>query len=203
MRRQCLRLVAADASEYLTELSDDEVMGHVAADSRNAFGVLVRRYQPLVCGMASRFLGDVSGGRDVAQDVFLTVWLDRRKYIPQGAFERYLATLCIHRCHVVSRQHRRSMKRDDRWRLTVGKRRHDSGELPFRQLLSEERRKWAQAALTRLSDDMRWVVILRFFNELSLNEIVETTGLPMGTVKSHLVRGVRYLCRFIDQEVLR
>ena len=61
---------------------------------------------------------------------------------------------------------------------------------PLDDLLSAERQRLVQAAVAALPEPYRETIALRYFGELSLAEIARTTGRPIGTVKTHVGRGL-------------
>ena len=67
-------------------------------------------------------------------------------------------------------------------------------------LADDDRAKEVRSKLTRLPGKTREVLILRFTHELSLEEISSLTGMPLGTVKSHLFRGLKRMARFMKEE---
>jgi RNA polymerase sigma-70 factor (ECF subfamily) len=178
----------------------DDALMMLAAEGRNdAFDVIVARHQPRVYSYAVRFLGDPAEGRDVTQDVFIYVWLDRHKYIPKGKFTAYLYRIKFNRCQVVARQRKRKKNREEGWFEKEGLKAKDSGEFSIRTVLRSERRRLVDEALTQLSPEMRSVLILRMTEALSYDEIVERTRLPPGTVRSHVSRGIRYIYQIVTR----
>jgi RNA polymerase sigma-70 factor (ECF subfamily) len=74
-----------------------------------------------------------------------------------------------------------------------------SEEQPIARVESRERQEMLQAALIRLSPDMREAVVLRDFQDLDYDEIAEVLGVPEGTVKSRINRGRLELARVIKR----
>lgn len=70
---------------------------------------------------------------------------------------------------------------------------YDSEASPEERALAAERGNEVRAALTQLGEDYRIVLILRFYQRFSLQEIAETLHIPLGTVKSRLSVGVHRL----------
>jgi RNA polymerase sigma-70 factor (ECF subfamily) len=79
----------------------------------------------------------------------------------------------------------------------------DSSADPTRVVVAAERRGEIRDAVAALPDPYRETVALRFFGELSLAEIAETTGRPLGTVKTHLRRGLERLAPSLAPEAER
>jgi hypothetical protein len=87
-----LRLVERDRAEVSGDTTDDDLMLLVRADHQASFEILVRRYQAFVLALATRYVGDASLGRDIAQDVFLSLWAERERYELRGRFRSYLVS---------------------------------------------------------------------------------------------------------------
>jgi RNA polymerase sigma factor (sigma-70 family) len=196
---QQIHLVKEAPAAALRDLEDDDLITLIKSDHKEAFEVLVRRHQRLVLGMATRFLADPALGRDVAQDVFLAVWAERSRYQPRGRFVSYLVSVAINRCRYVARQrgsHTRKVTNLSKESVTKS----EESRIPLEQLLEQERARDIRSKLTRLPEKMRKVLILRYTNEMSIEEIALATGEPVGTVKSHLFRGVKRLHKLYRKE---
>ena len=188
---QKLRIVPDPETPAVDALSDDDLMRLAALDRRDAFEALVVRHQRLVFGLATRFLGSREQGRDVTQDVFLSLWAERRKYRPEGRFRSYLTSVCLNRCRVIARRpEHRSWDNDDVLQATAAMPDTAGKEIPLESLLREEQQKAVQRYLTTLPENCREVMIYRFTHEMPLGEIADMTGMPVGTVKSHILRGL-------------
>ncbi|MCB9655288.1 MAG: sigma-70 family RNA polymerase sigma factor [Deltaproteobacteria bacterium] len=166
----------------------------------DAFEILVERHRVLVFGLATRFLGNKEAGRDVAQDTFLALWAERARYSARGKFRSYLVSMVMHRCHhLVRHQKTRSTK------LTELVLRAQDEPLPtevqLTTLVERERAENVRAALTELPEKCRNVMILRFAHDLPLEEIADVTSMPLGTVKSHIFRGIQRLQKRLRGEL--
>jgi RNA polymerase sigma-70 factor (ECF subfamily) len=182
------------------DLSDDDLMLLVQSGHAHAFEVLIRRHQSYVLGLASRFLADAAVGRDIAQEVFLSIWSNASHYEARGRFRSYLLSMTLKRCQHLGRAHRSQLRKRESQVL------HQEGDsaaqgTPLEALIERERARAVRERLAELPEKARAVVILRFTNGLSLAEIAEVTGAPAGTVKSHLFRALRQLQRLLGKEV--
>lgn len=190
-----IRLVEVATPHELHDLADDDLMVLTKVDREDAFEMLMRRHQPLVFGLATRFFSDKTLGRDVAQDVFLSLWSERNRYRATGKFRSYLVSVTLHRCHMVARQGRnQSNKIANAGKLETANR---DESLPLDALVERERAQEMRRMLNQVPAKHRQVLILRFTHDFSLGEIAESTGLPVGTVKSHLFRGLKKLRRLM------
>jgi RNA polymerase sigma-70 factor (ECF subfamily) len=195
VERQPIRLVEARETRELADLDDDALMLLVRSGRQDAFEVLMRRHQPFVFGLATRYLADRASGRDVMQDVFLALWRERERYKPSGRFRSYLASVTFHRCHTVARSKKGQLGRAVRAADDPA-----ADELPVDVLVERERSREVRALLSRVPEHHRRVLVLRFGEELELEEIAAATGHPLGTVKSHLFRGLKLLRELVRKE---
>lgn len=194
-----LKVVPDETTQPTTDLSDDDLMFLSAIDRKDAFEILVTRHHAFVFGLAARFLGDRQAGRDIAQDVFLSVWAERDNYQRRGRFKSYLAGVCLNRCRVAVR----SMKNQDRKNKCLEAETTQSGrnvvEVPLDALLRSERDREIRARLSSLPGTTKAVLIYRYTHDMSLSDIGDVTGMPLGTVKSHLCRGLLRLRRMLTK----
>lgn len=193
--RHPIRLVEARESRELPDLADDELMLLVRAGRQDAFEALMRRHQAFVFGIATRYLADRAQGRDVMQDVFLALWRERERYKASGRFRSYLASMTFHRCHMVTRS-----KKSHEQRAVRAREDETHAEVPVDVLVERERSREVRALLSQVPDHHRQVLVLRFAEELELEEIAAATGHPLGTVKSHLFRGLKTLRELLRKE---
>jgi RNA polymerase sigma-70 factor (ECF subfamily) len=178
--------------EYKNDIagSRDEVEDDVVTQSQcrdlAAFELLVRKYQPYAFSLAMKFLCDEAEASDVVQDSFLRVWKNIDRYDPRQKFTTWLYKIVTNCC--VDRF--RSLKR--RRRIFF------SGDRdPVMEDLPDERdweriRSYEQLAeiirslSNQLSPTQRLVFTLRDLQDLTVDEVVEITGLSIGSVKTNL-----------------
>jgi RNA polymerase sigma factor (sigma-70 family) len=187
-----LHLVADPPTSPDDDLSDDDLMQAVRAGRKDALAILIRRHQKLVFALSKRFLGDATSGRDVVQDVFLSVWMERDRYRPAGRFRAWLVAMALNRCRMLVRSRRGDVRRAEAAeQVTTGL--PPPPDKPLQELLEDETRRQVRQKLARLPEKLRIVVALRFGRDLALAEIAEVTKMPLGTVKSYLSRGLAQL----------
>jgi RNA polymerase sigma-70 factor (ECF subfamily) len=182
-------LLASDASGVPSRGHDERAaVEAVLAGDRDAFRVLVDREAPAVVRACHRVLGDVHEAEDVAQEAFVTAFRSLSAWRGDGPFGAWLTRIAV-RLAVRRAQRRRDVTWID---PTDPSRGVDlpGGLDPAATTLRAERAADVRAAVSRLDEPYRETVALRFFGELSLDEIATQTGRPLGTVKTHLHRGL-------------
>jgi RNA polymerase sigma-70 factor (ECF subfamily) len=164
---------------------------------------LMRRYQNKVYGIAYRLCGfDPEEARDTAQDVFLQVFRNLSQFEGRSRFSTWLYRVAINACLDAKRRRRRWVDMILPWRArktdeedaadpleTVAA--PEDGTDPISSVSSAELKRDVMKALRRLSEHQRTVFQLKVFQEMSIAEIAEVTGLAEGTVKSHLFRATQ------------
>jgi RNA polymerase sigma-70 factor (ECF subfamily) len=174
------------------------------AGRQDAFEIIVKRHQTLVRGLATRFFADRVAGRDVAQDVFMALWAQRDRYRAQGKFRSYLVSVALHRCHTLLRKQKTRSEYLQRQAQTGAEPepRRPEEDQPIQQIIEREKARQIREMLSRIPEKQRRVLILRFTLDLSFEEIAAITGLPLGTVKSHALRGLKRLRTHLHVEKL-
>ncbi len=166
--------------------SDPDLAHDAARGNQAAFSELVRRHQGRVRGMARRLTGDQASGDDIAQATFLTGWQKIATY-SGGTFSAWICTIC--------------------WREYLQARRRQKPEIAFdetaeiipfdRQADMTETRMDLTRALDQLSEAQRACVVLCVAAGLSHREAADATGWPLGTIKSHVLRGVALMRTYL------
>lgn len=169
----------------LQATSDTDLLEAIARGSEPAFEELRRRYR----GQVEWVCRSISGVdlEDCTQEVFARVWLkaplfDRGRGVAAG----WLLTLARR----TALNLRNSAHRPESVELlgAEGAMEPNDGE-----------RLWLQAALARLSEHERLVLVLAYFDDLSQRQIAARLGLPLGTVKSWTRRGLHRLASILDE----
>jgi RNA polymerase sigma-70 factor (ECF subfamily) len=160
-----------------------------------AFGQLVGLHERMVFNLAARLLGDAEEAKDLAQEVFLQVYRTIGRFEGRSSIKTWIYRIVVNQCHNRRRWWQR--RRRDQMRpiedLTpqdearMAGTQTDSG--PLQDLTRRENARLVQAALNEIAFDQRAVLVLREVDGLSCEEIGQTLGLPIGTVKSRLARG--------------
>ncbi len=183
---------ARDAIVSLEEMGDDELMMLARGGAHRAFDCLVRRHQERVLAVAGKFLARPDLARDMAQNTFLQVYSYRQRYLPRGRFRPFLYKVLLNQCRMAGRAAARDKN------LALDRTLPGPDDLPEDRLLLRERMVEVERALAGLGKKLRYVLMLRYAGEMTHQEIAETLGLPVGTVKSRLFSGMEKLRKALE-----
>lgn len=177
----------------LNALPDEVLMEHVVRGSEAAFATLVDRYRSRIINLVSRFISDRDRAQEIAQEVFLRIYIHRERYRPSGKFSTWMYTIAVNLAKNEIRRRVRSkgiISLDKLLEVTgdSGKFVSDPGPRPDRHLRQREVQEWVEEALARLPDKYREVIILRDIQQLSYEEIEKVLEIPGGTVRSRINR---------------
>lgn len=170
------------------------VVRAVLDGDRDAFRVLVERESTSVVRACYRVLGDLHEAEDVAQEAFVSAYRALASWRADGPFGAWLTRIAV-RLAVRQLGRRRAVT----WLRTaddsdaddpVASLRAGPRSQPEHAVIRGEHAGATRRAVASLDEPYREVVALRFFGERSLEEIATITGRPLGTVKTHLRRGL-------------
>ena len=146
------------------------------------------REGPAVVRACHRVLGDLHEAEDAAQEAFVSAFRALGTWREDGPFGAWLTRIAV-RIAIRRSQKRRTVTWLDPANPGAAAD-HANAPDPATLSLRAERASDVRDALARLDEPYREVVALRFFGDLSLGEIADQTGRPLGTVKTHLHRGL-------------
>lgn len=168
------------------------ILQRMAAGDAAAADECVRQYRNLVWSLARRMSFDRNETEDAVQEIFIDLWKSAGRFDPDRAPESaFVATIARRR--LIDRQRRSSR---------APALEPFSEAVPYGGDLREEttRRLTFLRALEGLQDlprDQQKVITLAVLHDRTHGEIARDTGLPLGTVKSHVRRGLRKLQRLV------
>ncbi|MGY2066977.1 RNA polymerase sigma factor [Blastococcus sp. SYSU DS0619] len=171
---------------------DAEVGRRFAAGDEQALVLAYERWAGQVHGMAVRAFGSGPDAEDVTQQTFISAWTGRARYRPdQAPLPAWLTGVCRHKIAD-------TWARRDRMRREAEAAVSEAGATPARGTTPAvdtvvADRMLVLEELDRLGQPQRGIIELAFFADLTHAQIAERTGIPLGTVKSHIRRTLERL----------
>src|SRR5271165_2457444 len=174
-------------------LSDEELMGQLAAGRQDALGPLHGRYASLVFNLAAQTL-DRATAEEIVQDVFVAIWRKAGTFDPaRGTFRAWI--LRIAHLRVLNELRRRGLRpriEPDSEGLHIASV-PEPGPGPAEEAWCEHRRGIVRAAVAALPPPQRQALSLAFLEDLTHEQIADFLNLPLGTTKSRIRAGLHTL----------
>lgn len=173
------------------EAADQQLAARVASGDASALEAVIEQYGQRVIGLAARLLGWTDGAEDVAQDVFVQVLNKGKQFRGNSSLWTWLAALTVNRCRTV----RRRRWLHDRVLGIVGRQpaSPETTRPATKQLERNETAARVRAQVAQLPTAAREVIVLRYFEELSLDEIATVLGAKRNAIEARLSRARKQL----------
>ncbi len=170
----------------MSQIDEGDLVRRAQAGDTNAFAALVNQHQRFVFNLALRSLGDAREAEDVAQEAFIRAWQALPNFRQHAQFRTWLYRIvfnlcCTHLPHL--RRELSALDTDECVEIEA-----EPYADPARGAELAERRAYLHAQIEQLPPSYRALVLLRYQQELSYEEIANIVGTPVGTVKTGLFR---------------
>ena len=185
------------------EATDQQLVDQVMAGNKNAFNLLVMRYQHRVAALIARFVQDPQEVEDVAQEAFIKAYRALPLFRGDSAFYTWLYRIAVNTAknHLVARSRRppaHDLVIDEVEPTEIGSVLHEI-ESPEGSLSTSELKEAIEAAVDSLPEELKTAFTLREFSGLSYEDITEVMDCPVGTVRSRIFRAREAIDRKIKQ----
>jgi RNA polymerase sigma-70 factor (ECF subfamily) len=185
-----MNMSAAPKIFSFSNAADRDLVATAAQGLEGGFEELVRRYQRPISAYVYRMVGDYDIALDLTQEIFIKIYASLSRYRPEFKFSTWIYKIA----HNAAIDHlRRNTGRErsinggtesEPQQLAI----ESKGLSPEQQSEREERRIEIESVVRLLPTAYRELIVLRHSQDLTYEEIVEVTGLPLGTVKNRLFR---------------
>lgn len=172
---------------------DQQLVERVQRGDKRAFDLLVMKYERRLARLLSRFVRDPHEVEDIAQEAFIKAYRALPTFRGDAAFYTWLYRIGINTAknYLMARGRRAPTSTD--FDIEEAEGFEDASGLqdlntPENELLSKEVAKVVNEAMAALPEDLRTAISLREMEGLSYEEIAETMGCPIGTVRSRIFR---------------
>ena len=173
----------------------EKIIARARRGDADAFEQLVVAYRDQVFRLALRMCGSEADADEVAQEAFLSAWKALPNFRGESQFSTWLYQLTTHAAIDLMRREKRQIAADDITEVSAA----DPAPSPQQQAEQSEQREIVRDAILQLAPEQREVVVLRFMEELSYEEIDAVLKLPSGTVKSRLNRAKAQLKEILSK----
>ncbi len=177
------------------ETSDEQLVERAQAQDAEAFGEIVRRWERKIFALCYGMLGKEEDARDAAQETFLSAYRNLSSFRGEAKVSSWLHRIAVNQC--LTKQ-RRAKVRGETSLENENEGENNSlltpiGKSPFRQTEQKERIEAIRKAVNTLPPELKEIVVMKEFEEMTFQEIAETLELPLSTVKSRLYNALKQL----------
>ena len=181
---ECERMSEAQVDQLLVE--------RVQKGDKQAFDLLINKYQHRIISLVARYVNDQAEALDVAQEAFIKAYRAIGNFRGDSAFYTWLYRIAINTAKnwlVAAKRRPPASDIDavDAEQYDMDSRLKDRGT-PENELLREEIRTTVYGTIAKLPEDLRTAIVLREMEGMSYEEIATTMECPIGTVRSRIFR---------------
>ncbi len=174
------------------QLTDQVLIERVQNGDKQAFNLLVMKYQNKVCNLISRYVGNSGDVQDVAQETFIKAYRAIPSFRGESAFYTWLYRIAVNTAkNYIVAQGRRppasDVDADEAEYYEVGSALKEISN-PENLTLSNELRQIIFGAIEALPEDLKTAMTLRELDGLSYEEIADVMDCPVGTIRSRIFR---------------
>jgi RNA polymerase sigma-70 factor (ECF subfamily) len=189
------------ASAIGVQSGEAALVSELKAGSEAAFALLIAQYHQPIYSVIARSLQDPADAADITQEVFLKVFRNIKGFHGDASLKTWIYRIALHEAS----NRRRWWSRHKQQELTIdsplcesedggetlclGDTLADSNRSPFECAANNQTKLRVEAALQKLPENFRTVVVLREIEGFAYDEIAEILAINIGTVKSRLMRG--------------
>lgn len=179
-----------------TATTDEQVVERALGGDGDAFGEIVRRWERKIYALTFGMLGSAEDARDATQETFISAYRNLGGFRGEAKVSSWLHRIAVNHC--ISRQRRAYARVETRLDDEV----ESAGESflatpaqasPAASAEGRERTAAIRRAVASLPPELREVVLMKEFEELTFQEIADALGVPLSTVKSRLYTALRQL----------
>lgn len=172
------------------------ILPRLAAGETDAATRCMDRYGGLVWSLARRHTASPADAEDAVQDIFIDIWKSADRFDPSKAAESTFITMIARRRLIDRHRYARRRPQTDPIEPVAEK-------LPnpqLRQMEASVEARLAERALSTLEPKVRRVILLSTYQGMSHGQIAEHTGIPLGTVKTYIRRGLQHVKSLLETD---
>ncbi len=190
------RAINAGKHEWMYKnLTDEQLVELAVSEDPDAFGEIVRRWERKIFALCFGMLSREDEARDAAQETFIAAYRNLSRFRGEAKVSSWLHRIAVNQCLTTKRRNKTRSEDflDDETgesdRVFVA----PANLSPARKTEQAERLTVVRQAVGSLPTDLRQVIVMKEFEEMTFQEISETLEIPLSTVKSRLYTALKQL----------
>jgi RNA polymerase sigma-70 factor (ECF subfamily) len=179
----------------LKDLTDEQLVELAVSGEREAFGEIVNRWERKIFALCYGMLNREEDARDAAQETFISAFKNLSRFRGEAKVSSWLHRIAVNQC--LTKQ-RRSKVRSETF-LDEEKKEEEKyfvaplNQSPSKHFEQGEKQNKVRQALNSLPSELRQVIVMKEFEEMTFQEISETLELPLSTVKSRVYTALKQM----------
>lgn len=178
-----------------TELTDEQLVELAVTENPNAFGEIVKRWERKIFALCFGMLAREDDAKDATQETFIAAYRNLKNFRGEAKVSSWLHRIAVNQCLTTKRRQKsrsESFLEDE-----------DNAEekafvaparlMPSRSAERSERLHLIRQAVLTLPPDLRQIIVMKEFEELTFQQISDALELPLSTVKSRLYTALKQL----------
>ena len=170
----------------MDQIIEAEVIARVLKGDRRAYALLVEEYKSPIYNLNYRMTGSSEDADDLTQETFIRAYQHLWRYDPRKKFFTWLYTLALNLIRNHFKKKKKEKLSEEESALSLA----DKNPSAEEKLIGDQE---ISLYLLRLEDELRALLIMKYKQELSFEEIAEITGKSVSAIKMSLYRGLEKL----------
>jgi RNA polymerase sigma-70 factor (ECF subfamily) len=178
-----------------TVTTDEHIVERALTGDADAFGEIVKRWERRIFALAYGMLGREEDARDATQETFIAAFKNLRAFRGEAKVSSWLHRIAVNQC--ITKQRRAKVRGeaalDDEQEKNAASFAAPREYLPTHVAEGQQRLEAVRRAVNALPVELRQVIVMKEFEDLTFREIAEALDLPLSTVKSRLYTALKQL----------
>lgn len=181
-------------------MEETELAERMAAGDRDAFGLLMEKYQNQALRTAYLISGNYADSEDIVQETFVACWMNRRALRSPEAFRAWFYRTLSRNAWKICRKRKREQPSEEIYPDRPEETGTGEESETLKNVIRKEEEELLYAAVRSLPVKQRTMIVLYYFNQMSVREIAGACGCLEGTVKSRLFHAKARLKAMLERD---
>lgn len=190
-----------DSRVMQINLTDEQLVELAVNENSDAFGVIVKRWERKIFALCFGMLSREDEARDAAQETFIAAYRNLKNFRGEAKVSSWLHRIAVNQCLTTKRRAKTRSEDflDDEANAEEKVFVAPAHLLPSRALEQNEKTLLVKQAVESLPMDLRQVIVMKEFEEMTFQEISDTLSIPLSTVKSRVYTALKQLRRKLER----
>jgi RNA polymerase sigma-70 factor (ECF subfamily) len=184
----------------MEQMEETSIIARVLNGDRQAYALLVNEYKDQIFNLAYRMTGSHEDADDLSQDTFLRAYKNLKRFDKEKRFFTWLYTISVNLIRNRLKKNIKNLSHSAAENPAMDIAEPDNTNTPEQAMIHAQRIHHLNMCLQKLPGDLREAVVLRFYQELSFENITEILGISLSAAKMRVYRGLEKLREVMGNE---